>query len=369
MLVRASTQSLPPLECNGWHVATTLNDYAGEARGEGPRRYEKFSVRMADQGLGPLLGEDPPRKKCRTIQSCSRATGDLLLEFSQRRMIAAVRCSIPTYASGIRCWAAFCDACSIVQHFPAQEEDVLRYTSVFSNAHTLDTYLKHLRWAHRFLRLPNGWDTPAVAQVRRGSLKEMPPHRPRLALQAAQVRSLIGVAEQRKDYEQAALLAVGRLFLFRMPSECFPLQLCGEHSSVEVHQNSVTITLASRKNSRGPSVLQRDCCCKTAGKRLCAHRWLRWAVAEATEHKRTRLFMRSVADFIDVLRSDATQLGIPQAEKLGTHALRRGMARDILDAGGSLAVLLRAGGWRSSAFAGYLRENQVEDRTVFIVGD
>ena len=37
------------------------------------------------------------------------------------------------------------------------------------------------------------------------------------------------------------------------------------------------------------------------------------------------------------------------------------MARDIVDSGGSLATLLRAGDWTSSAFVQYLRDNQVEE--------
>ena len=40
------------------------------------------------------------------------------------------------------------------------------------------------------------------------------------------------------------------------------------------------------------------------------------------------------------------------------------MAQDIIDAGGSLAVLLRAGEWRSSAFLKYLRESQPEEAAV-----
>jgi hypothetical protein len=37
------------------------------------------------------------------------------------------------------------------------------------------------------------------------------------------------------------------------------------------------------------------------------------------------------------------------------------MAQEIIDHGGSLAVLLRAGDWCSSAFLSYLRHHQHED--------
>ena len=43
------------------------------------------------------------------------------------------------------------------------------------------------------------------------------------------------------------------------------------------------------------------------------------------------------------------------------------MAQDIVDAGGSLATLLKAGGWCSSAYTQYLRENQSVDVAASVV--
>ena len=51
-------------------------------------------------------------------------------------------------------------------------------------------------------------------------------------------------------------------------------------------------------------------------------------------------------------------------KRIGTHAFRRGMAQDIISAGGSLAILLRAGEWNSSAFLRYLRESQPQEEAV-----
>ena len=68
-----------------------------------------------------------------------------------------------------------------------------------------------------------------------------------------------------------------------------------------------------------------------------------------------------MAAFLTELRRLATLVDLPHAATLGSHALRRGMARDIVDAGGSLATLLRAGQWKSAAFVAYLRENQAQE--------
>ncbi|CAK0793703.1 unnamed protein product [Prorocentrum cordatum] len=76
---------------------------------------------------------------------------------------------------------------------------------------------------------------------------------------------------------------------------------------------------------------------------------------------RTRIFTRSAEQFVKRLRQDAVEVVLPDPERLGSHSLRRGMAGDIVDGGGSLANLLRAGDWTSSAFVQYLSKNQVEE--------
>ena len=57
-------------------------------------------------------------------------------------------------------------------------------------------------------------------------------------------------------------------------------------------------------------------------------------------------------------------IGVPDFQRYGTHAVRRGMAQDILDMGCSLPALLKAGDWRSSAYLKYLRASQTDDLAV-----
>ena len=49
------------------------------------------------------------------------------------------------------------------------------------------------------------------------------------------------------------------------------------------------------------------------------------------------------------------------AEKYTLHSLRRGAAQELLSKGGDLAVLLKAGGWRSSAFRAYMDEMDIQN--------
>ena len=97
---------------------------------------------------------------------------------------------------------------------------------------------------------------------------------------------------------------------------------------------------------------------------MCAYHWLLWAIRRAEENNCANLFNKSASQFVQTLREHAAALGLPSARRLGSHVLRRGMARDIVDAGGSLATLLRVGEWRSAAFVAYLRENHAQDNAI-----
>ena len=139
--------NLEPAARSGWVVAQAIHEFVEEDAVARACGKERFADRMRDAGLADLLDCTAPRKKCKAIGAAHGSTMELLDEGGQRKMLASISKSGTTYISGIRCWAAFCDACKIEAHFPATETDVVRYTSIFSSAETMSTYLKHLRWA------------------------------------------------------------------------------------------------------------------------------------------------------------------------------------------------------------------------------
>jgi hypothetical protein len=81
-------------------------------------------------------------------------------------------------------------------------------------------------------------------------------------------------------------------------------------------------------------------------------------------HSGDRVFSISVGQFARRVKQLAELVGVDGARNVGTHSLRRGMAQDILDMGGSLPALLNAGDWASSAYLKYLRTSQTEDLAV-----
>ena len=56
--------------------------------------------------------------------------------------------------------------------------------------------------------------------------------------------------------------------------------------------------------------------------------------------------------------------GLPNASGFGLHSLRRGSVQKILDKGGDLGTIMRAGSWRSGAFKTYLDMVGLQRRVV-----
>ena len=108
--------------------------------------------------------------------------------------------------------------------------------------------------------------------------------------------------------------------------------------------------------------MTRECCCSSAGRRLCAVHWLQRL--KATAGDKTRLFSFSKQDFLFAVRAAAQKAGYIEHARLGTHSFRRGMAQDIVDSGSPLSVLLRAGEWNSKAFLACLRQAQPQEAAI-----
>ena len=232
----------------------------------------------------------------------------------------------------------------------------------FRNAGTYSQYLKHLRFAHHLLRLEVTWYSRSVKQVEKGISKIRPLPKARPSLLSGDVKQLMRVAYLQGDYQFPMICCVARLFMLRVPSECLALEIQGEHSSVGLEGDAVTLTLFSRKNSRRPAIIRRSCVCTSEGKLLCAVcaliGWCRDLGAG------DQLFDSTKYQFSHSLQFFAAVAGLPNAEMYGSHALRRGMAQDIMKAGGSLATQMRAGQWSSGAYRAYLQNHVLEEDAI-----
>ena len=329
----ARATSLPESSLNGWVLACMLDEYTNETLIARACEKPTFAERVSTAGLHEAFNsEGGPRKRCKLLAQAGSEKSALMEEGAQRSMIAAIAASLSAYSSGIKCWAAFCDAMNWKVHFPATEDSVVQYASIFNSPETFEQYKKHLRWAHRCLRLPTTWDADTVKQVQRGLAKVRFKPKIKIALIGKHVKAMVNLAVKDQDYEVATLMAVSRAFMLRVPSEGIPMTWKGENSSVDLTQDSVTLSLAKRKNSRTATTMTRKCCCLTTGRELCAVHWLTDLRSRTVSSD--RIFHFSPSYFNKRVKEYAMVLGLEGAARASAHGFRRGMAQDIVDAGG-----------------------------------
>ena len=116
-ITRSTT--LPRDRLNGWVVSAMMDEFKNE--GFTAKACDKltFAQRMREAGLGDLLAlEGAPRKRIKVLAKGGRNAMGLLDAGGQRAMLHTIAKSLPAYGSGIRCWAAFCDAACSRIHFP-----------------------------------------------------------------------------------------------------------------------------------------------------------------------------------------------------------------------------------------------------------
>ena len=307
----------------------------------------------------------------------------LAVEAGVRLQLTSVKGSWRCSRSGISAWNVFVNS-----SFPRADSlgpdlaQLMAYSASFSNGDSLGKYLGSLRLALRLVDRPGLPSETVVAGLLRGARKHRTTSE-RPALRTKQVLSLIRLALDNKDVELARLLCIGRHFLFRVADELFPLQRAGRlglpsdseawHSAVELGTNgSVTVVLRTRKNEPRGSRLLRSCVCRTQHPLLCGACSIRGLLQDSARldgAPRSRLFASDPYPALLRLRGLCKLLDFDPS--VGWHSLRRGMARDFLDSGASLATILRAGGWKSSAFLRYLCRKDVDTReaTEFALAD
>lgn len=150
---------------------------------------------------------------------------------AQRLPLEAQRGSLPSVASGLRCWQAF--AVSVLRYPedstlpPRSEEDVALYVSVFNNAGTAANYVRYLRWACSELQLDVDWMSPRISAQLKGlekmHIRLAPDQGPRCHLTRRLVSQVVQLATSLGDIAFAALVAISWEFLLRVQSEALEL--------------------------------------------------------------------------------------------------------------------------------------------------
>ena len=312
------------------------------------------------------------------IHPAQRSHAYLAIENGIRRELSSIKKSWPSYGSAWRAWASFCDATFPTSpHFPADAMAIRAFAAHFRNPDTLKQYLGHLRYLHFLLSYdPSAFKAAEIRLVRGSLVGHIRLLKGRIT--AIQTKAIVKQLLIDDHTSLARFVVIGRQWLMRIMNELYPLQIDGRshlpQSSLEWHsmiqlsrdEQSVHITLRSRKNEAKGCTIARKCICQSQGALLCGVCSIK---AMITEHQESgHAPSKSIFHAIDmkrareIIRDTARKLNIPELQSFNWHFIRRGMATDMLRYGSSMAQILVAGGWRSNAFIRYLLQQDLDEK-------
>ena len=201
--------------------------------------------------------------------------------------------------------------------------------------------------------------------------KRAPARRPKQFLGSYKTKKLIGRATSEGDETSAALYILAYSCLLRVRSEGLSLVLrdsvassrsCGQENALVVSDSEIVLRLHRRKNRETETEIKRDCSCSKS-KSMCPVHIIKRFVSGLGCGARVFADV-SGAQALATLRKYLAGLGARDPSLYRLHDFRRGHAQDLLDRGRGLAVILRAGDWRSGAFTAYLNTTDLEKRAV-----
>ena len=331
---------------------------------------------------GPALEPSTPRERIAALGGLDRAERVQLLEARVATLkLTTQRKSLPSVASGLRCWHAF--ATSVLSYRetdtlpPKCARHIVSFVAIFQNPGTARNYVSYVRWACVFHRLSADWHDQELQMVLRGLDKDyMARNLGQLSNKPVLTETLVAQLVTLCDglpacAELGDLFLASWQFLLRVPSEGIPLQWgtqdelhClpeGRHSAFVVDdQHGLHLRLRARKHRPRGLLLVRPCCCKAGQLNvLCVgHRVRsRFAAAEAG----SRVAQISSKDALKKLQSFLFMLQVPGAERHTWKAFRAGKATFLVHQGFPLPHVLSAGEWSCQAVLRYVPEDHVKN--------
>ena len=265
-----------------------------------------------------------------------------------------------TVVAALRLYTAYVtDVLQKCAMLPPVKDEVVAFSLAFRNAGTYSNYVSALRTACQIAKVSSG--SLYGPEIRRASAeiaKRALPQAPKKFLSCNIVSRLSKSALANGCKLESALYLLAYSFLLRVPSEALPIVIGSESDlrvkpkSVEpllvVTESELVLRLAKRKNCKDVSTLRRTCLCKNSKSMCCFH-----VVGQLVKELPvgTKLFDGlSRATALSNLRRRLTKVGVENPEAYRLHDMRRGHAQDLVIRGASLSTILRAGGWKSSAF-------------------
>ena len=290
--------------------------------------------------------------------------------------------SLKPMSSALVAWGSFCDLLK-VEHFPVCPVRVAQFATVCREASTFANYVSHVKSACELFSMPTDWAAdPRIKRAKAGLIRAALVFKgPKLAVDGAMIARIANVSGVWAS--QRFFVVLSWVFMLRAKSEASLIRRArtqaeindlatplpaGVHGVLGVCGQTLVLRLRSRKSAIFGDAVRRSCTCVPAKgvslyipSSLCPiHVLWPWVVNRRSpgELLFDHLTVSTAAEWLEIALAARD---VPSACKFGLHALRRGAARELVRRGGDLPTLLKAGGWKSSAFKSYLDMMGLED--------
>ena len=282
--------------------------------------------------------------------------------------------SLPQVRSGFECWVKL--ARDVLQRkggvLPSSVDGLLLWSTTFRCRATFCNYLSHLKKACHVARVSDAALAHASLSGAKLAIEKRSgwSARPRLAIRMILLELLLerpGALPE--DGGLGFLFVTAYAFLLRLPSEALVIQRAASlndasqlRAGLFIDEEAAVLSLARRKNRERRTTIVRKCWCKRSRATCPVHAlgaWLNsrpdgdapWAGWCATS-------VRSA------LRAALRHVAVGDADAYGTHSFRRGHAQDIVEFGGRVTDILKAGDWQMPAWMRYLDIEKMERQAV-----
>ena len=125
----------------------------------------------AELGLGGKFDLAGPSSRIRMLERAKfspETINSFLNTGAQVNTLRQVQVSLRSVASGVQCWASFCDLVD-APYFPPSAALVLRWSTVFKPGRPFGGYVAHLSKARQLLNIPPPTHPPGITPRREGS--------------------------------------------------------------------------------------------------------------------------------------------------------------------------------------------------------
>ena len=320
-----------------------------------------------------------PRKAAEALAASLLSSDDAGAWVKRARTEAVVLSaphSLRSVQSGVRAWGHFADRVLRAggRHLPPSPEGLAAWSRLFRRAGTFANYVGYVALACDIAGVSaEATRSPLVKRAKAALKKEQKAPRERRFIDGALTARLFAATVEH-DTALAMLYLFAYTFLLRVPSEALLAQVgsfsedgegvlpTGLRSRAGLRGGELVLQLARRKNRPHGSTLVRGCWCSSCGTTCPAHVLGPWLASFPAGGRQFAHLTAKAAR--DGLKLRLAQLKVSHANEYWLHDFRRGHTQELLSSGSSLAVILRAGEWKTPAFMCYLDMQSLEKEAV-----